>query len=113
MLCAWTRSSHPHTVRMPSSHSPLSGAGSSNHSRSEVVLPIHLGATHTSAAAALADAEPIDLVIANAGVSEETTGTCDDVVAATRAIFPVNVVCLLTRHPSRETSPARNVLYAR
>lgn len=37
------------------------------------------------------DTVPVDLAIANAGVSEETTGTLGDVVGATRAIFPTNV----------------------
>lgn len=34
---------------------------------------------------------PIDLVIANAGVSENTSGTDRDIVAATRTLFQVNI----------------------
>ena len=39
----------------------------------------------------LDDASPVDLVIANAGVSEETAGVAADVVAATRTLYDVNV----------------------
>ena len=37
------------------------------------------------------DDTPIDLVIANAGVSEETLGAARDVAAATRGVFDINV----------------------
>lgn len=37
------------------------------------------------------DEQEIDLVIANAGVSEQTVGLQTDIVAATRALFAVNV----------------------
>mmetsp|Transcript_10259 Transcript_10259/g.24519 ORF Transcript_10259/g.24519 Transcript_10259/m.24519 type:complete len:349 (-) Transcript_10259:47-1093(-) len=35
--------------------------------------------------------QEIDLVIANAGVSEQTTGTQNDIIAATRTLFSINV----------------------
>lgn len=34
---------------------------------------------------------PVDLVIANAGITEETSGTTGDIVAATRKLYAVNV----------------------
>lgn len=37
------------------------------------------------------EAQPVDLVIANAGVTEGTSGTSRDIVAATRTLFAINV----------------------